>query len=213
MATDEQKRAEVLERVYGAKTQEDLEKAYDDWAEHYDEDLFKFGYLFPSVAAGYVARHVPAGSKLVDAGAGTGLMGRILVAMEYPDITAFDLSQGMLDVAEKTGAYNRLDRQVLGEPLKYETGEFDACVCIGTFTEGHAPTSGYDEIARIVKPGGYFIVSIREDVYLNDGFKDKEEEMAQAGTMKLIDRSKKFRTFSEAEPGIVGHVYVYQLAK
>jgi predicted TPR repeat methyltransferase len=213
MATSEEKRAEVLERVYGAKSQKDLEQAYDDWAEHYDEDLFKFGYLFPSVAAGYVARHVPAGAKLVDAGAGTGLMGRILQAMEYPDITAFDLSQGMLDVAEKTGAYSRLDRQVLGEPLKYETDEFDACICVGTFTEGHAPTSGYDEIARIVKPGGYFIVTIREDVYLNDGFKDKEDEMANAGKMKLVDKSEKFRTFSEAEPGIVGHVYVYKFAE
>lgn len=209
----EQKRADVLERVYGAKTREDLEKAYDDWAERYDEDLFKFGYLFPSVAAGYVGRHVPAGAKLVDAGAGTGLMGRILVAMEYPDITAFDLSRGMLDVAEKTGAYTRLDRQVLGEPLKYETDEFDACISIGTFTEGHAPASGYDEIARIVKPGGHFIVTIREDVYLNDGFKDKEDEMTKAGTMKLVDKSAKFRTFSEAEPNIIGHVYVYRLAE
>ena len=209
----EQKRADVLERVYGATTQQDLEKAYDDWAEQYDSDLFKFGYLFPSVAAGYVARHVPPNAKLVDAGAGTGLMGRILVAMDYPDITAFDLSQGMLDVASRTGAYTRLDRQVLGEPLKYETDEFDACVCVGTFTEGHAPTSGYDEIARIVKPGGYFIVTIREDVYLGSGFKDKEDEMAKAGTMKLIDRSQQFRPFTEAEPNIVGHVYVYQFAK
>lgn len=208
----EKKRAEVLERVYGAKSQEDLEKAYDDWAEHYDEDLFKFGYLFPSVAAAYMGRHVPAGAKLVDAGAGTGLMGRILATAGYPDITAFDLSQGMLDVAKKTGAYFRLDRQVLGEPLKYDTNEFDACISIGTFTEGHAPASGYDEIARIVKPGGYFVVTIREDVYLNDGFQAKEQEMEQAGTMKLIDRSEKFRTFSEAEPTIAGHVYVYKFA-
>jgi predicted TPR repeat methyltransferase len=210
--SEQQKRADVLERVYGAKTQQDLEAAYDDWAEHYDSDLFKFGYLFPSVAAGYVGRHVPAGSKLVDAGAGTGLMGRILVAMDYPEITAFDLSQGMLNVAAKTGAYRQLDRQVLGERLKYDTDSFDACISIGTFTEGHAPTSGYDEIARIVRPGGYFIVTIREDVYLNDGFKDKEVEMTQAGAMKLVDKSEKFRTFSEAEPGIVGHVYVYKFA-
>lgn len=209
----EQKRADVLERVYGATNQHDLETAYDDWAEQYDSDLFKFGYLFPSVAAGHVARHVPKKAKLVDAGAGTGLMGRILVALDYPDITAFDLSQGMLDVASRTGAYTRLDRQVLGETLKYETNEFDACVCVGTFTEGHAPTSGYDEIARIVKPGGHFIVTIREDVYLGSGFKEKEEEMSKAGIMKLVDKSQRFRTFSEAEPNIVGHVYVYEFLK
>lgn len=208
-----QRRADVLERVYGARNQHDLESAYDDWAEQYDSDLNKFGYLFPSVAAGYVARHVSPKAKLVDAGAGTGLMGRILVAMDYPDITAFDLSKGMLDVASRTGAYTRLDRQVLGEPLTYETNEFDACICVGTFTEGHAPTSGYDEIARIVKPGGHFIVTIREDVYLGSGFKEKEEEMAKAGVMKLVDKSQPFRTFSEAEPNIVGRVYVYEFLK
>lgn len=206
------KHNETLDRVYSAKSQEDLEKAYDAWATKYDEDLFKFGYLFPSVAAGYVGRHVPAGSKLVDAGAGTGLMGRILNAMAYKDIVAFDLSQGMLDVAAKLNVYSQLDRQVLGEPLKYETDSFDSCVCVGTFTEGHAPTSGYDEIYRIVKPGGFFIVTIREDVYLNDGFKDKEEEMAKAGKMKLVDKSATFRTFSEAEPDNVGNVYVYQFS-
>lgn len=206
------KRADVLERVYGAKSRDDLEKAYDEWAEQYDSDLFKFGYLFPSVTAGYVGRYVPAGAKLVDAGAGTGLMGRILHAMGYGDITAFDLSQGMLDVAAKLNVYSELDRQVLGEPLKYDTDSFDACISTGTFTEGHAPTSGYDEIARIVKPGGHFIVTIREDVYVDDGFKAKEEEMASAGVMKLVDRSEAFRTFMEAEPDSVGRVYVYQFA-
>jgi hypothetical protein len=29
--------------------------------------------------------------------------------------------------------------------------------------------------------------------------------------MKLIDRSETFRVFSESEPDIVGHVYVYQV--
>jgi SAM-dependent methyltransferase len=206
------KRADVLERVYGAKSREDLEKAYDDWAEQYDEDLFKFGYLFPAVAAGYMGRHVPPGSKLVDAGAGTGLMGRVLHAMAYHDITAFDLSQGMLDVAKQFNVYRQLDRQILGEPLKYDTDSFDACVSTGTFTEGHAPPSGYDEIGRIVKSGGCFIVTIREDVYLNDGFKSKEDEMSAAGKMELIDRSEVFRTFSSAEPEIVGRVYVYQFS-
>lgn len=210
MATNE--RPDLLHRVYGAKSQEDLEKAYDNWAEDYDSDLFQFGYLFPSVTAGYVGRYIPKGAKVVDAGAGTGLIGRILYAMGYSDITAFDLSQGMLDVAAKLDVYKQLDRQVIGEPLKYDTDSFDACTSVGTFTEGHAPASGFDEIARIVKPGGYFIVTIREGVYENDGFKDKEQKMANAGVMKLVDRSEPFRTFMEAEPTNVGRVYVYQVS-
>jgi predicted TPR repeat methyltransferase len=205
------KRADVLERVYTAKSREDLEKAYDDWAASYDEDVFKLGYLFPAVAAGYIGRHVPAGSKIVDAGAGTGIMGRVLRATEYDDLTGFDLSNGMLGRARSLGIYRQLDRMVIGQPLGYNTDSFDACVSIGTFTEGHAPASGFDEIARIVRPGGWFIVTIREDVYHDDGFKAKEEELAAAGKMTLIDRSETFRVFSESEPDIVGHVYVYQV--
>lgn len=210
MTTEE--RPDLLKRVYGAKSRDDLEKAYDDWATEYDSDLFQFGYLFPSVTAGYVGRYIPVGARIVDAGAGTGLIGRILSAMGYTDITAFDLSQGMLDVAASLNVYNQLDRQVIGEPLKYETNSFDACTSVGTFTEGHAPASGFDEIARIVKPGGYFIVTIREGVYVEDGFQEKEQEMANAGVLKLVDCSQPFRTFMEAEPTNVGRVYVYQIS-
>jgi predicted TPR repeat methyltransferase len=205
-------RDQILENVYSAKSPEELERAYDAWAERYDEDVFQRGYMFPSIAAGMVGKHVPAGSRIVDAGAGTGIMGRVLKAMEYDDITGFDLSNGMLKVAGEFGIYSQLDRQVIGEPLKYETDSFDACVSIGTFTEGHAPVSGYDEIYRIVKPGGHFILSIREDVYQNDGFQAKEQEFAAAGKMKLVDRSERFRLFSAVEPDIVAHIYVYQFS-
>jgi predicted TPR repeat methyltransferase len=202
----------VLEKVYSAKSNEELEKAYDDWAQRYDEDVFQRGYMLPAVVAGYVGRHVPAGSRIVDAGAGTGIMGRVLQAMEYDDLTGFDLSNGMLKIANDIGVYRQLDRQVIGEPLRCETDSFDACVSVGTFTEGHAPASGYDEIARIVMPGGHFVVTIRADVYENDGYKDKEEEMAKAGKMKLVDRSTKFRLFTEVDPDIVHCVFVYQIS-
>lgn len=201
----------ILENVYTAKSPEELEKAYDEWAERYDEDVFQRGYMLPAITAGFVGRHIKAGSKIVDAGAGTGIMGRVLEAMEYGGLTGFDLSNGMLKIAKDLGTYKQLDRQILGEPLKYDDNSFDACVSVGTFTEGHAPASGFEEIARIVKPGGHFIVTIRADVYENDGYQAKEQEMAAAGTMKLVDQSTKFRLFTEVDPHIVHCVFVYQI--
>jgi predicted TPR repeat methyltransferase len=209
MATGQ--RDPILEKVYTAKSPEELEKAYDEWAERYDEDVFQRGYMLPAITAGYVGRHVKVGGRIVDAGAGTGIMGRVLQAMEYENLTGFDLSHGMLKIAKDLGIYTQLDRQVIGEPLKYETNTFDACVSVGTFTEGHAPASGFDEIARIVKPGGHFIVTIRADVYENDGYQAKEQEMTAAGTMKLVDQSTKFRLFTEVDPHIVHFVFVYQV--
>jgi predicted TPR repeat methyltransferase len=209
MAT--QKRDPILEKVYSAKSNEELEQAYDVWAERYDEDVFQRGYMLPAITAGYVGRNVPADGKIVDAGAGTGIIGRVLHAMGHDDITGFDLSNGMLDIARKTGIYKQLDRQVIGETLKYDDNSFDACVSVGTFTEGHAPAIGFEEIARIVKPGGHFIVTIRHDVYENDGYQAKEQEMAKAGTMKLVEKSEKFRLFTEVDPHIQHCVFVYQV--
>ena len=201
----------ILEKVYSARSNEELEQAYDEWAERYDQDVFQRGYMLPAIAAGYIGRHVPAGSTIVDAGAGTGIMGRVLHAMDYDDLTGFDLSNRMLDIARDLKIYKQLDRQVLGEPLKYETNQFDACVSVGTFTEGHAPASGFDEIVRIVKPGGHFIVTIRADVYEDGGYRDKYEEMAENGTMRLAEQSKKFRLFTEVDPHIVHYVLVYRM--
>ncbi len=209
MATE--KRDPILENVYSAKSNDELEQAYDAWADRYDEDVFQRGYMLPAITAGYVGRHVPANAKIVDAGAGTGIIGRVLNGMGHDDITGFDLSNGMLKIARDTGVYTELDRQVIGEPLKYESNSFDACVSVGTFTEGHAPSSGFDEIARIVKPGGHFIVTIRPDIYENEGYQDKVAEMTKAGKMKLVEKSEKFRLFTEVDPHVQHCVFVYQV--
>ncbi len=209
MATE--KRDPILENVYSAKSNDELEQAYDAWADRYDEDVFQRGYMLPAITAGYVGRHVSANAKIVDAGAGTGIIGRVLNGMGHDDITGFDLSNGMLKIARDTGVYTELDRQVIGEPLKYESNSFDACVSVGTFTEGHAPSSGFDEIARIVKPGGHFIVTIRPDIYENEGYQDKVAEMTKAGKMKLVEKSEKFRLFTEVDPHVQHCVFVYQV--
>ena len=209
MATE--KRDPILENVYSAKSNDELEQAYDAWADRYDEDVFQRGYMLPAITAGYVGRHVSANAKIVDAGAGTGIIGRVLNGMGHDDITGFDLSNGMLKIARDTGVYTELDRQVIGEPLKYESKSFDACVSVGTFTEGHAPSSGFDEIARIVKPGGHFIVTIRPDIYENEGYQDKVAEMTKAGKMKLVEKSEKFRLFTEVDPHVQHCVFVYQV--
>ena len=47
-----------LERVYGAKSTEDLVEGYDEWAAHYDEDLLNYGYRLPAIAAGRLSRHL-----------------------------------------------------------------------------------------------------------------------------------------------------------
>lgn len=58
----------------------------------------------------------------------------------------------MLAEAEKRGIYGDLRVGVLGEPLDYPTASYDAAIAAGVFSVGHAPASGWDDVARIVKP-------------------------------------------------------------
>ena len=87
-------------------------------------------------------------ARILDAGAGTGLVGKALKEMGYGSIVAMDLSEGMLEIAKKTEAYESFDQMVLGETLGYKTDSFDAVISVGVFTVGHVPASGLDELVR-----------------------------------------------------------------
>ncbi len=68
-----------LDAVYGATSPTELASAYDEWAASYDSDMAEVGYRHPAVGLALLTRHLPAGSRpILDAGAGTGLIGELL---------------------------------------------------------------------------------------------------------------------------------------
>ena len=123
--------------------------------QEYDEGMESdFGYVIPRMAAETFQQFVPKESRVLDAGAGTGLVGVELHRLGYTNLDAMDMSQGMLDEARGKGVYGNLYQMVMGEPLDLETGSYDAAICVGVLTLGHAPVHSLDELARIVRPGG-----------------------------------------------------------
>lgn len=92
--------------VYSSSNNKELAERYDQWAKDYDADLTKdFEYRGPQFTARVFKLYVPREAKILDAGAGTGMMGEILKDMGYKNLTAIDLSKGMLDEARKKNAY------------------------------------------------------------------------------------------------------------
>ena len=109
------------------------ERVYSDWADDYDADNARMGFRLPSLAAAFAARHIPQGAgPILDAGAGTGLVGAALKILGYPSITALDISPEMLGVAGQTGAYSSLLHHRLGAPLPFAENHFEASLCIGS---------------------------------------------------------------------------------
>ena len=189
MTSDKQ---QILARVYGARSNDDLSEGYDGWAGDYDGDMERRGYRLPGIVTSLVARHVaPGDGAILDAGAGSGLLGEWLALVGYRAITGIDLSQGMLDLAAATGAYESLHRMALGEPLAFPDDRFAAVASAGTSGITHAPASGFDELVRITRPGGHLVLSVRARGMEEAGF---------PATIARLEATKRWRHLETVGP-------------
>ena len=98
--------------------------------------------------------------KILDVGAGTGLVGENLRGRGYTHIDALDISQEMLDVTKEKDIYSKLICAALGdEPVsEIATGEYDGLISSGAFTEGHIGPGRFREVVRQVKPGNQIYI-------------------------------------------------------
>ena len=211
MVTEE--KSAYLQRVYTAKDNRALEKAYDQWAEKYDAHVTAFGYQIPAVAAGLFGRYLPPeASPILDAGAGTGLIGAILDALGYQGLIGIDMSRGMLNRAAQRNIYRALLQMVLGERLDFPSDHFDACQSVGVFTAGHAPPSAFDELVRVVRPGGHIFFSLLEEVYDQKGYKEKFEVLEKSDKWRFVEKTKKFPGLPLENPNLLHRVHVYRVS-
>ena len=197
--------------VYGSTNNQELEERYDQWAAEYDKDLDEvFNWNAPQTGAKVLAALVPADARVLDAGAGTGLVGKCLADAGFTNLAAMDLSQGMLDEARAKGVYSSFHQMTLGETLGFETGQFDAVISIGVFTLGHAPVNSFDELVRATKSGGYIVFSLRTDM-VEDGFKDYFAGLEAAGKWKLAQVSDPYQPLPKGEPEVFHQIWAFQV--
>lgn len=201
-----------LQRIYSSRDNKELEERYDGWAMEYETDLENdFAWSSPQAAAKVLAKYVDNDVRVLDAGAGTGLVGSELAKLGFNNLVAIDLSQGMLDKASRKNVYQELRQMVMGEPLDFTTDSFYAVISVGVLTLGHAPPSSFDELVRITKPGGYIVFSLRPDVYEINGFKDKMDELETKGKWIFIEASDKFTLLPKPETDLYHQIWVYQV--
>jgi predicted TPR repeat methyltransferase len=178
-----------LGAVYGAKTPDEVARLYDGWAATYDADMVAAGYRHPAIASAMFARVVPKGAgPVLDAGAGTGLIGTLLAILGYPHIEALDISAGMLVVARGKGVYRAFHQLALGGPLPFTQGHFAAVISTGVFTSGHVGAEGLPELVRICRGGGMIVLTVKETVW-DAGVGAAVADLVRAGHVAVTDET------------------------
>lgn len=178
-----------LGKVYSAKAPGEVAAAYDLWAETYEAEMRAAGYRHPSVAMALLARHLPSGAgPVLDAGAGTGMVGEWLGIIGYAQVEALDISEGMLAVAARKGVYSALHQQALGGDLPFADGAYAAILSTGVFTTGHVGAEALPELVRITRPGGVIVTTVKDTVW-EAGFAAEIDRMIKEGIVTLVEET------------------------
>ena len=204
--------SEAMSKAFTSKDIDSLTNQYQEWAASYDAENAAAGFRLPALAPGFLARHVPLTERpVLDAGCGTGLVGDNLHILGYRNLVGIDLSKNMLEIANQLGVYNKLVQMTLGNHLEFPDGHFAAVISTGVFTEGHAPSSSFDELIRVTESGGYIVFNVRDDIYELQGFREKQESLEEQGLWRLEEKSDKFRPFTIKEPNVIARIFTYQI--
>ena len=195
-----------------AKSSQEIVEIYDGWAEDYERRILGNGYSTPAVATWFFGSYVSReDGPVLDAGAGTGITGAILAPLGYRELVGIDVSPRMLELARNKGVYKDLRQMELGGPLDFPDDTFGAVVSTGVFAAGHAPPESFEELIRTTKPGGHIIFSVRTDVYLDGGFKDKQEALEREGKWQLLETTEPFSHLRFEDPNLKVQIFAYRV--
>ena len=174
-----------------AKNDNRLTEVYRDWAKKYDYDNdHVLGTVSQPKSVNLLSTRLKdKTAKIIDVGCGTGLVGEKLKAKDFIYFDGLDISKDMLSIAKSRG-YRNLFLGSLNKQLPLLDDAYDAAMCIGVFTHGHVSSDGFNELCRIVKPGGYVCFTINEGVFEEYGFKEMIAEFQLNKAWEVISLYK-----------------------
>nr|VFK45081.1 MAG: Ubiquinone/menaquinone biosynthesis C-methylase UbiE [Candidatus Kentron sp. TC]VFK58254.1 MAG: Ubiquinone/menaquinone biosynthesis C-methylase UbiE [Candidatus Kentron sp. TC] len=151
----------------------DVVERYARFAPVYDQSVEDWGYRSHRAAADILRRYAAIDRPVLDAGCGTGLVGKALADLGYGDISGMDISPDMLRRAEKRGHYCDLRvGDMTRTPYPFADNAFAAVTCIGVFSLIADPIPVFREFRRLVHPGGHLVFTQQEILYRKYGYED-----------------------------------------
>ena len=192
-----------LNDAYSVKTPEDNIKLYKVWASSYDDDFAKKNdYRSPVLISNYYDKYSNKNDvPVLDVGAGTGLIAEVMNKKNTIDIDAIDISPEMLESAKSKNCYNKLIEADLTKNLDIHNNYYGAIVSAGTFTHGHIGPNALDELLRVTKPSGLFVITIHSKVYVNQNFEQKFQDINEQITDLTFHEEKAYGNNPDKDHG------------
>lgn len=192
-----------LNDAYSVKTPEDNIKLYKVWASSYDDDFAKKNdYRSPVLISNYYDKYSNKNDvPVLDVGAGTGLIAEVMNKKNKIDIDAIDISPEMLESAKSKNCYNKLIEADLTKNLDIDNNYYGAIVSAGTFTHGHIGPNALDELLRVTKPSGLFVITIHSKVYVNQNFEQKFQDINEQITDLTFHEEKAYGNNPDKDHG------------
>jgi ubiquinone/menaquinone biosynthesis C-methylase UbiE len=180
------------DEAYSVKTPKDSIKLYKKWAKTFDKDFaLNSNYVSHIKISSFFKKYAKnTDAPILDVGAGTGLVGEYLYKMGHKKIIGIDISPEMLEQARFKGCYSSLVEADVTKKIPLKNNSIGAVVSAGTFTHGHVGPDAFDELLRITKPGGLFVLSINSKVFIKDGFQKKFLKIKNKISVPLFNEFK-----------------------
>ncbi|KAG4077869.1 hypothetical protein HA402_013803 [Bradysia odoriphaga] len=154
----DQHAAELMDLLHSANNHEDVVKCYSGIAETFDKIQESLAYVGAKngVKKCLEKCEVPKTARILDIGAGTGIVGEMLQSMGYDNLDALDGCQELLEKSRERNCYRNLfcSFVVPDAELPVEKKAYDLVVMPGVVYPAHILPTAFGQVIKVVKKGG-----------------------------------------------------------
>jgi len=181
-----------LDEAYSVKTPDDNRRLYAKWAATYESSFVDAKqYRYPKAIAEVFNDVLPALTRVLDIGTGTGLTGMYVtrlrpeVVIDGMDISPEMLAQAKLKTREDGSVvYRALYERDLTVAVPNENAPYEALFSSGTFTHGHLGPECLRNLLPLLAHDGWLVVGVNNEHFESKGFAGELDSLVALGAIQ-----------------------------